>query len=240
MSDDDRPLCKYGADCYRKQKEHLERFSHPATKKAKPDDTVAPGVAAANGGSVTSVFASHDLLWIILSKTARSFAALCLLRAVNKRFRQVIDSKAEEAVKKLFRWGPLQGGPRTMASWLATDWFCYWDDSYGMPSNPEENYVFRPSLQECQDGFVVAGGGSFESLKAPENAMMSLGRALTRCARIASAVTGKIGLNAWGSEGSCEISVLILPWHGGKVTAIHGVVCVLFAHVCISHTLLRK
>lgn len=34
--DDDRPACKYGAKCYRRNEEHKERFSHPPKDK---DDT---------------------------------------------------------------------------------------------------------------------------------------------------------------------------------------------------------
>jgi hypothetical protein len=42
---------------------------------------------------------------------------------------------------------------RLLKAW-ENDWFCYWDDSgdgapsYGVPQNPEQDYVFKPALQE--------------------------------------------------------------------------------------------
>lgn len=32
-SEDDRPVCKYGAKCYRKNAAHLNTYSHPHKKK---------------------------------------------------------------------------------------------------------------------------------------------------------------------------------------------------------------
>ncbi len=33
---DNKPLCKYGATCYRKNPDHLRRFLHPGTKREVP------------------------------------------------------------------------------------------------------------------------------------------------------------------------------------------------------------
>ena len=30
-----KPLCKYGAKCYRKNPEHLEQFTHPSTRESE-------------------------------------------------------------------------------------------------------------------------------------------------------------------------------------------------------------
>lgn len=34
-NNDGRPLCKYGAECYRKNPAHFEEYRHPGTKSDK-------------------------------------------------------------------------------------------------------------------------------------------------------------------------------------------------------------
>ena len=41
---------------------------------------------------------------------------------------------------------------RLLKEWR-DEWFCYWDGSFGVPSNPEE-YVFSPHLKETPDGLA--------------------------------------------------------------------------------------
>ncbi len=217
-----KPTCKYGANCYRKNADHLEHFLHPLSKKAKAGEDGVPVAAVANDNSPEhALFRSNDLLGLILLRgAAATFAELCRLRGVNKRFRDVIDSKAAEAVNTLFHFEPLEGRQETLAWQLANDWYCYWDDSFGMPQDREADYVFRPTLFECRDGFVIPNGGSLEALNAPREEMMSLGRALSRCAQMAKVINGKIRLEAFGSEGSTPLSVMILPWYDGEVSGI--------------------
>ena len=51
-----RPVCKYGASCYRKNPDHFKQFSHPGREKAQQGDggggrDTAPS-AAVGGGSI--------------------------------------------------------------------------------------------------------------------------------------------------------------------------------------------
>ena len=47
MAAPSKPLCKYGSKCYRKNPEHLRRFSHPLTSdddKCSSDESPGPAV----------------------------------------------------------------------------------------------------------------------------------------------------------------------------------------------------
>ena len=37
-----------------------------------------------------------------------------------------------------------------------SDWYCYWDNSYGMPKNRENDFVFNPPLSERMDDIVFS------------------------------------------------------------------------------------
>ena len=73
-----KPLCKYGAACYRKNKEHLRKFTHPPpptssdctsplppAKRPRTEDHVTPSppysINAAAGGDFPSPQASTDV-----------------------------------------------------------------------------------------------------------------------------------------------------------------------------------
>eukprot|EP00565_Helicotheca_tamesis_P001072 CAMPEP_0185742058 /NCGR_PEP_ID=MMETSP1171-20130828/39280_1 /TAXON_ID=374046 /ORGANISM="Helicotheca tamensis, Strain CCMP826" /LENGTH=118 /DNA_ID=CAMNT_0028414055 /DNA_START=295 /DNA_END=648 /DNA_ORIENTATION=- len=43
-----------------------------------------------------------------------------------------------------------------------SDWYCYWDGSYDMPSDPETNYVFKPPLEMSRCGVVRTRDDNWE------------------------------------------------------------------------------
>jgi len=40
---------------------------------------------------------------------------------------------------------------------LANNWYCYWDESYGNPSDPAKTYLFKPPLAVWKCGIVHSG-----------------------------------------------------------------------------------
>ena len=34
------------------------------------------------------------------------------------------------------------------------DWFCYWDGSFGVPTDTQKNYVFSPNLEMTRNGVI--------------------------------------------------------------------------------------
>lgn len=44
---------------------------------------------------------------------------------------------------------------RLLREWIS-DWYCYWDNSYGMPKNREQDFVFKPPLSERVDDIVFS------------------------------------------------------------------------------------
>jgi hypothetical protein len=43
--------------------------------------------------------------------------------------------------------------PTLVTAWQ-TDWFCYWDGSFGLPENKGQDFVFKPDLQATEAGLV--------------------------------------------------------------------------------------
>ena len=38
---------------------------------------------------------------------------------------------------------------------LSNEWYCYWDGSYGLPTDSETNYNFKPQLTVDEGGLVI-------------------------------------------------------------------------------------
>ncbi|GMH36048.1 hypothetical protein BSKO_03916 [Bryopsis sp. KO-2023] len=92
------------------------------------------------------------------------------------------------------------------------DWYCYWDDSYGVPDDMETNYAFKPLPVGTKAGFmtipnadILGGGSPLETLKVIKS-LLSVGKELAR-------VQASPGM---GSEGDSDLTPIILPWDSGK------------------------
>lgn len=96
------------------------------------------------------------------------------------------------------------------------DWYCYWDDSYGMPADTKENYVFRPPLEVSKDGVVRTQEWNLNDLP-PRVVYMTWCRILAVRRVLENSGDPSIGL---GDESNGEWLPFMVPWspNDGELT----------------------
>ena len=99
------------------------------------------------------------------------------------------------------------------------EWYCYWDDSYGMPADRVANYVFRPALELVEGGFWVSPSHSLENVE-----LSDVQPILDVCQTHATIYIG------WGDEGDGMWEPLLLPWKSDTEFTPQNVLKELGAH----------
>jgi len=64
-------------------------------------------------------------------------------------------------------------GARSVIKEWRDSWYCYWDKSYGVPSD-ESNFVFRPPLEMSRCGVVRTKNDTWEESEVEENVAASI------------------------------------------------------------------
>lgn len=105
------------------------------------------------------------------TETAKEFA---LIEVSKKRDEGYVgdpdmDTAVNTSPKSLIAVKPTNSISPLLNEWIS-DWYCYWDGSYGMPQDRKKDYVFKPSLSERLDGIVFSSAADpFISSPSPSD-----------------------------------------------------------------------
>jgi hypothetical protein len=96
-----------------------------------------------------------------------------------------------------------------LEEWVS-DWYCYWDGSFGIPASPEINYVFKPALSLNADDFVRFNEG-IPTVEAEERRAKDIISELKKCID-----DKRILCSCFGSESDYPYYKFLNPWDSGK------------------------
>jgi hypothetical protein len=165
------------------------------------------------------------------------------MSSVSRHFSRIrnFDKYWELHLKDLLRLVP--SGSLHDGSWFASkrdslyiltdwreDWYCYWDDSYGMPDDPETNFVFKPALEAAWCGLVRPQDCAMTTGPAARDVYSHVNRLL---ATVRHPDRNSIG---WGDESDGEWTPLAMPWEGETLTP-QTLLSKLGAHEVLQHNI---
>eukprot|EP00026_Physarum_polycephalum_P018563 Phypoly_transcript_20199.p1 GENE.Phypoly_transcript_20199~~Phypoly_transcript_20199.p1 ORF type:complete len:221 (+),score=36.33 Phypoly_transcript_20199:59-664(+) len=112
---------------------------------------------------------------------------------------------------------------------LKNEWNCYWDNSYGMPNNPEKDYIFESDLAMWDNG-VVHSECHFSDIW--RNADSNLQTDINELEKLKEIVQGK----SLGSETEYDFYPIIVEFDETKPLEPKAVLEALGAHEQIMKT----
>jgi len=98
----------------------------------------------------------------------------------------------------------------------ASNWFCYWDGSFGMPADPDKNFLFKPCLEMTKSGVVRTKEWDLFALNSAAEVKETLEELFFVMKKLEKRECGAaIGL---GSEADYPWHPFAVPWKQGKLS----------------------
>ncbi|KAK3287288.1 hypothetical protein CYMTET_5193 [Cymbomonas tetramitiformis] len=92
---------------------------------------------------------------------------------------------------------------------FSSDWYCYWDGSYGLPQVPEVDFVFKPPLLQSKSGFVVTENSNLFEFATPGDVKSVLSKLKSIQEEF---VKHDVRCSCFGSESDNPYLPFVVPW----------------------------